>query len=471
MLSIIIFFTLIKLCLSEQNPNIIFILLDDVGFNDLSITGSLINKTPNIDFMANNGILFQNYHSASSLCTPSRGSILTGKYFRKLGLYPGVLNPFSDGGLSPKHNTFVKELKKNKYSTALIGKWHLNINEPYHPLNHGFDFYYGMPMSHDQCRTINDYRQGGVKNSSLYGPCPIFENRKIIKQGNIDLDKLDNELDIILNKTISNLREPYFLMHTSHHAHTPQFPSNSFTKSIERADLTVGKILNQTKNTNTIIFLTSDNGASYMWDEYGGLNYPFRCCKGSTFDGGFRVPAILYGKNITKRRTKLFLTGLDLYSTFLSIANVSKDNHYDGYNFWENIKNNNETSPREIFYYLSGRIPQNISHRGSVMAVKKNGIKYNKYIAGGNCNKNYYDKTCYLNNILSKKQEYYYTNIDPSEKVSYKNESKVNYFNNLIENFINNFEDAESEILKGNKLTNFPCANKDCKNIPYCCKT
>ena len=456
-------------------PNIVFILADDLGYGDLSCTGSPINLTPNIDYMANNGIFLTNYYSAAPLCTPSRGSMLTGKYFRKLGLYPGVLDPFSIGGLNKSHTTYVSILKNNGYSTTMIGKWHLGIYDGHDPLSHGFDNYFGMPFSHDEC--TNDINWTGSTVPYIYGPCPIFDGKKIIKQGNMSMMYID---ELYLQKSyehITTLSKPFYLHIGSHHTHFPQYPENIYASSVRQLDNFVGSILKKIKETdnNTIIIFTSDNGAPYWYHDVSGNNLPFRCSKGSTWEGSMRVPAIMFGVNIKKYRSNIFMTGLDWYSTLLSAAQISNDNYYDGYNMWNVLtdnQNGNNFSLRKSYFFHSVKTFDNISSPGSVMAARHNNLKYHKYTSGGICRYDDFDGKCLYDVPLSYEKKIFDLESDPSERVDLTERSGIiDFFNALITEHIETFEDAPSEMLKGMNKTGFPCANMGCSGYPQCCKT
>ena len=129
-------------------PNIILFFGDDIGYGDLGCFGNPTSETPALDAMAATGAKLVQYYSAASICSPSRGSLMTGRNFVRIGIYPGVLSPLSFGGLPLSEVTVAKKLKSVGYRTGMCGKWHLGTNE-FHPTHHGFDEYYGAPMT--QC--------------------------------------------------------------------------------------------------------------------------------------------------------------------------------------------------------------------------------------------------------------------------------------------------------------------------------
>ena len=130
----------------NSNPNIIYILADDLGYGDLSSFGALDIKTPNIDFIAQNGIKFTDFYSVSSVCTPSRAGMLTGRYPQRFGLN-GVLFPDSHTGMPSSEYTIAELLRDNGYRTGIVGKWHLGHKYDFLPLQQGFDFFFGRLYS------------------------------------------------------------------------------------------------------------------------------------------------------------------------------------------------------------------------------------------------------------------------------------------------------------------------------------
>jgi arylsulfatase A len=475
--SLLIATLLTYILLIHGRPNIIFLLTDDLGFGDIGNSGSIRSDIPNINQLSNEGILFTDYYAPASLCTPTRGSIITGRYFRSIGLYPDVLTPFSIGGLIKAYDSFPRYLIRNGYTTHMIGKWHLGVAYGYHPLDHGFESYFGIPFSHDRCISILN-TTGAQQNSSFSGPCPLFWNRSIYQQryfNMMDIDKIYEKR--ILELMYNVLLHPYYLQIGTHHVHMPQYPLNSFSSSVEALDSFVGTVITNMDH-NTLLIFSSDNGATLFFDTLNGINFPFRCGKGSTWEGGHRVPMIFYSKNDMilpnqSRTSNLFFTGLDLFSTILSISETSNDDYHDGYNLWQNIAHGNDTSPRTEFYFHSTRIDGNITKPGAVMAVRWNNYKYHRYISGGNCVDDYYDSVCRLDDIKHRNgSDLYDLDIDPGERFPMRG---IEYdgirfkLDLMIDDHIKSFNDSESVMDWGTDPIGFPCANFDCKPYPHCC--
>jgi len=469
--------------IQATQPNIILLLADDLGYGDLSFNGNPY-QTPNIDRLASKSLYFNQYYSPASVCTPSRGSMLTGQYFRRLGLYPGVIDPYMVGGLNQSYVIFPSILGQNNYTTGFIGKWHLGLNNGHSPWEHGLNYYYGMPLSQDVCYSDID-GAGSITNNSYYGYCPIFQNDKIILQNKLNFSQVDQlYFDNAINFT-DNIEQPYFLQVSFHHAHLPLYPSDIYHSSITALDNWIGNFMDHITNNNqnndrqTIIIFTSDNGALYRYNSKGGDNSPFRCCKGSTWEGGHRVPAMIYFEGINARRSNMFITGLDWFSTILSMAQISNNDWFDGYNFWNYFNDTDSRidllTPREEFYYHSVRTFESIKSVGSVMGMRYRNYKLNTYTSGGNAPDDFYDRQCRAGNILGLEPMFYDLYNDNGEKYNLINDTE--YYNIIelmklkIANHTNTFIDKPSEVLRGRNLTGFPCANYPCTNYPACCQT
>ena len=175
-------------------PNIVLLFADDLGYGDLTVYGHPTSSTPNLQAMANEGMVLTQFYSASSICSPSRAALLTGRYQTRSGIYPGVLRCGGVGGL-PLNETTIAELVKTKgYKTAMVGKWHLGVGENgmYLPTHQGFDSYLGIPYSHDMCPCKTCfYPHAPCDISCLSGivSCPLYENTDIIQQP-VDLTTL-----------------------------------------------------------------------------------------------------------------------------------------------------------------------------------------------------------------------------------------------------------------------------------------
>ena len=315
----------------KTKPNFIIIFADDLGYGDLGSYGHPTIKTPNLDQMASEGMRFTQFYVGSSICTPSRAALLTGKLPVQTGMYGkrSVLFPDNAGGLDPKEITIAAALKKQDYITACIGKWHLGHLKKYMPLNHGFDHFYGIPYS-------NDMRPEGkwdyAKNN--FPPLPFLDGHDTV---GVSLDQ-GNFIEMFTQRSIDFIRQnknnPFFLYLAHTAPHTPLVPKDenkglsirgTYGDVVEEIDRSVGNILKVLKEQNiaenTFVIFTSDNGPWGWANIDGGSSGLLRGNKGSVYEGGYRVPAIAWMPGLVPEVTTTALAStLDFFPTIISMA-------------------------------------------------------------------------------------------------------------------------------------------------------
>lgn len=313
--------------LAQKKPNFIIIYADDMGYGDLNFTGHPNIVTPNLNKMASEGTVFTNYYSASPACTASRYALLTGKYPPRSG-FRWVLDPKDPKGIQADEKTIAEYLKEHSYTTAIFGKWHLgSTNRSYLPLQNGFDEYIGLPYSNDMIP-------------------PKYQDIALLKGNdtlsfNPDQSKLTKlYTEEAIHFISRNKEKPFFVYIPFAMPHTPLHPSEEFKgKSkrgtygdvIEELDFYIGKLMDNLKriglDKNTYLIFTSDNGPWLLQKENGGSAGLFKDGKGSTWEGGVRVPFILWGHHNVKRQTVVaeMFTALDVFPTIahLSLGNKS----------------------------------------------------------------------------------------------------------------------------------------------------
>ena len=292
-------------------PNIVLLLADDLGYGDLTVYGHPTSSTPNLQTMANEGMVLTQFYSASPLCSPSRAALLTGRYQTRSGIWPYVFNCGSVGGLPLNETTTAELLKPKGYKTAIVGKWHLGVGKDgmYLPTHQGFDTYFGIPYSHDMCPCkICFYPNASCASSCVdqFTSCPLYKDTDIIEQP-VDLTTLAEKYSEAATDFIKENagKNPFFLYMAFQHTHKPQFSGKRFTNSsirgifgdaLSELDWQVGEIIDAIKTTgiseNTFVFFTSDNGSSLHMGPHGGNVGLLRCGKGTTWEGGQREPAI-----------------------------------------------------------------------------------------------------------------------------------------------------------------------------------
>jgi arylsulfatase len=342
---------------SAKTPNIIIFFPDDMGYGDLSCNGHPTIKTPNIDRLAFYGVKLTNFYSGSPACTASRYSLLTGRYPIRSG-FDWVLYPKSDRGIHPNEITLAEVLKKAGYSTAIFGKWHLgSTKKEYLPLQNGFDEYIGLPYSNDM-RPPN------------WSDLPLLHGNDTIEL-NPDQAKLTKlytkkAIEFITKKRAT----PFFVYLPYAMPHVPLYASNEFKgKSkrgiygdvVEEIDWSVGQIMaalqNNNLDKNTVVFFASDNGPWIIRGLDGGSSGLFKDGKGSTWEGGMRVPGIVYWPDHISQQINTSISSVrDIYVTAIKLANAElpNDRVIDGNNL-SNILLQTSTgapiSPSQPFFF------------------------------------------------------------------------------------------------------------------------
>ena len=342
-------------------PNIVFILTDDLGFQDLSVYGSKITNTPNLDRLAHEGALLKSYYSTQAVCSASRASILTGAYSNRIG-FSGALGPNSKKGINPSELLLSEMLKDKGYKTAMYGKWHLGDNKKFLPTRHGFDDFFGILYSNDMWPFHAEY-------PNSYPDLMLYENENPIKvltdQSNLTMDLTSKSIEFI-NKNKDN---PFFLYLAHPQPHVPLFVSSKFngrsknglySDVIEEIDNSVGMIMKAIRENdldkNTIVVFTSDNGPWLSYGTHSGSTGIYREGKGTTWEGGQRVPCIVWYPKEIKAKSEISnpLMGIDWVPTFASVTKAKlSNNKIDGKNIWSTLTMESKEDPHEalFFYY------------------------------------------------------------------------------------------------------------------------
>lgn len=342
----------------EERPNIILIYCDDLGYGDLGVTGHPHIKTPIIDKMALSGVRFTNYYSASPASTASRYALLTGKYPPRSG-FGWVLQPDSERGIHPKEITLAEALKSQQYKTAIFGKWHLGTKKKeYLPLQNGFDEYLGLPYSNDMI-------------SSKWPKIALMQGNDTLEL-NPDQSKLT---ELYTSKAISfiaeNCKENFFVYIPYSMPHVPLHPGKKFERTskrgvygdvVEEIDWSIGQILSTLKkhklDKKTIIWFMSDNGPWLIKNEEGGSSGLFRDGKGSTWEGGVRVPCIAYCPGlIPSSINEEVVTAMDVYATnlWLSGFELPQNHIMDGFVISSYLGYDNVSKKKDVPYFYFGK--------------------------------------------------------------------------------------------------------------------
>lgn len=360
----------------SQKPNFIIILTDDQGYGDLGCYGHPTIKTPNIDKMATEGQKWTSFYVAANVCTPSRSAVLTGRLPIRTGMCSDkrwVLFPDSDGGLPQYELTVAEALKGAGYATAAIGKWHLGHLPEYLPTNNGFDYYYGIPYSNDMDKDPSVARKEAFLNPKVeYFRVPLMRNTEIIERP-ADQNTITRRYTAeAVNYISQHKKKPFFLYFAHSFPHVPLFASNDFKGRSERGlygdvieeiDWSVGEILKTLKkeglDKNTYVIFTSDNGPWVVFDEQGGSAGSLFGSKGTSYEGGMRVPGIFWGPgNVKPGVVSKIGSTLDLLPTFAKLAGITlpEDRVYDGYDLTPVLKGKEGDPRNEMYFYHTTRL-------------------------------------------------------------------------------------------------------------------
>nr|WP_146390451.1 sulfatase [Allorhodopirellula solitaria] len=362
----------------KERPNFVIIFTDDQGYGDLGCFGSTKIETPRIDQMATEGRRFTSFMVASPVCTPSRAALMTGCYPKRVGLHRHVLFPQSKIGLNPDEVTVADHLKGLGYATACYGKWHLGHHPETLPRQNGFDEYFGIPYSNDMNHPDNKRKPRMSSDELWLDPAttlthwkaPLIENETIVElpadQRTITRRYTDHAVEFITD----HQDEPFFVYLAHSMPHIPLYvpedaydpdPKNAYTCVIEHIDSEVGRVMDTIKELdlaeNTIVIYTSDNGPWLQFKNHGGSAGPLRAGKGTTFEGGQRVPCVMWGPGRIPANTQCdeLMGTIDILPTIASLTNsmLSPDQKIDGMDLSGLVTGEATQSPRREFVHYT----------------------------------------------------------------------------------------------------------------------
>ncbi len=397
---LLISFVFVLSCIKKEDatnlpPNIVLIMADDLGYGDIQPYGSTTIHTPNLEFLASEGIKFTDFHSNGAVCSPTRAALMTGKYQQRTGV-EGVITAKShrDVGLNLNEITIAEELKKHGYNCGMFGKWHLGYSKEYNPTLQGFDDYTGFVSGNidyhahiDQEGYLDWWKGTKIENEEGY-------STDLITQYGVKYIEKNNP---------KNTAKPFFLYlpHEAPHgpyqrridsilrtvgkAGTKPISKNSipsvYKEMVEVMDEGIGKIIQVLKETkqyeNTIIVFLSDNGANRF-----GSNGELRGHKGGIYEGGSRVPAIFSYPDKVKKgmiNNQIVLT-MDLLPTFLDfIDQKPSSTHIDGISIKENLIHQTNLPERDVFFAYGNNSFVRSGDWKLVYKKNKNGDKIELY--------------------------------------------------------------------------------------------
>lgn len=362
-------------------PNFLIIFTDDQGYGDLGCFGSKTIRTPNIDRLATEGRKLTSFMVASPVCTPSRSALLTACYPKRIGMHQHVLFPASTKGLHPDEHTIADHLKSAGYATACFGKWHLGHHAEVLPTSNGFDTYFGIPYSNDMNHPDNRGKpKGGPDGMDLLWKdpestltkwkTPLFEDETIIElpvdQRTVTRRYTQKAIEFVK----AHRDQPFFVYLPHSMPHIPLYvpddvrdpdPKHAYINTIEHIDTEVGRLLNVLDELqltgNTYVIYTTDNGPWLPFKHHGGSAGPLRNGKGTTFEGGQRVPCLIRGPGVPAGTTCQQLTGtIDVLPTIAQLIGrpLPTDRKIDGIDvssLW--LGTSDEPVRDEFLYYTS----------------------------------------------------------------------------------------------------------------------
>ena len=354
-------------------PNIILIYADDLGYGDLSSYGATGYLTPNLDRLATEGMRFTDFEVAQAVCSASRAGIMTGCYPNRVGI-GGALNPHSTIGLHPDEETIAELVKRaGDYKCGIFGKWHLGHHKPFLPSNQGFDEYVGVPYSNDMWK----YTYGmELATPETHARKASFPELPIIAGDTVwrtieDLSGQDELTTISTEHAVRFINEnkdnPFLLCVPYSMPHVPLGVSDKFRgKSahglygdvIMEIDWSVGEIVQALEDNgladNSLVIFTSDNGPWLNFGNHAGSTGGLREGKGTSFEGGQRVPCIMKWPGVIPAGTicNQLASTIDLFPTFADMLQLElPDRIIDGVSILPLLKNQPGARPRDIFYY------------------------------------------------------------------------------------------------------------------------
>ena len=359
--------------IKSATPNIILILMDDMGYGDIGRNGANQYETPNLNKLANQGMQFTWYYCPQAVSSASRAGLMTGCYPNRIG-FSGALMPWAEVGINPDETTIAEILKTRGYRTSAIGKWHLGHHKKFLPLQHGFDEYYGIPYSNDMWPVDFDGVPIRLKDTThrlmRFPVLPLISgNEKVAEVPDLaGQDKLTTDYtERAVNFIEENKNRPFFLYIPHSMVHIPLGVSDRFRGKSKQGlygdvmmevDWSIGEIMKVLEKNglekNTLVIFTSDNGPWLNFGNHAGTTGGLRDGKGTSWEGGQRVPCIMRWPGVIPAGEicNKLSSSIDILPTLAAITGAKMpENKIDGVNILPLMLGDKEAAPRHEFYY------------------------------------------------------------------------------------------------------------------------
>ena len=365
---------------NNQRPNIVLIITDDVGYGDIGSYGAPDVRTPHIDSLARDGVRLTDFYANGATCTPTRTGLISGRYQQRFALEQPLGSTSvidRERGLSPTGRSLPQLLKNNDYATAVIGKWHLGWKSEFSPSAHGFDYFFGFKSGYV------DYYQ----HTSGDGRPDLFENDRPVEVPGYMTDLITERSVRFIEQ---NATQPFFIDVAYNAAHWPYQPPDKpsvardnarhlgpfddptstraeYVAILERVDQGVGRILETLDRLglrqNTIVIFTNDNGGEWL-----SRNTPLFHHKGTVWEGGIRVPAIIRWPGRIPAGSVSGQIGItmDLTASILAVTRTSvpPEARLEGINLLPVLEGRAPEIDRTLFWRVTGARPQQAVRSG-----------------------------------------------------------------------------------------------------------
>lgn len=355
---------------ASRPPNVVIVFTDDQGWGDVGVHGAEGYATPNLDRLAREGAELTDFYVAQPVCSASRAALLTGCYPNRIGIH-GALGPGSKHGIAAEETTLAELLRAEGYATAHFGKWHLGHHPRFLPTRHGFDEFYGIPYS-------NDMWPHHPENPDAWGDLPTLEGEEVVGH-NTDQTRFTGDFTArAVDFVERHADEPFFVYLAHPMPHVPLHAGPEFAGTTERGlygdviaeiDASVGALLDVLERTgndgNTLLVFTSDNGPWLSYGDHAGSAGPLREGKGTTFEGGVRVPflARFPGRIAAGLTSDEPAMTIDLLPTVAGLVGAPLPaREIDGKDVWPLLTEPGAPSPHEALFFWY--------HRGDLEAMR-----------------------------------------------------------------------------------------------------